>query len=167
MWPQNSHKCDNKYIFFISKMTKIIPVRQNTNNSIFLFLNQSDHKIHINVTINTFCVYLTWPKSPTWDKTLIIVSFSPRIKSDHKAHINVTINYFFISIMTKIISVRQNTNNSIFLFLNLKWPQNSHQCDNKYFYIYLTWPKSAMWDKTLMIVSFFSINQNSHQCDNK
>ena len=38
-------------------MTKITPVRQNTNNSIFFSLNQSDHKIHINVTKKyIFCI---------------------------------------------------------------------------------------------------------------
>ena len=31
--------------------------------------------------------------------------------------------------MTKISYVRQNTNNSIFHFLNKKRPQNSHQCE--------------------------------------
>ena len=43
-------------------MTKITPVRQKTNNSIFFSLNQSDHKIHLNVTKNTFFVYLKWLK---------------------------------------------------------------------------------------------------------
>ena len=35
-------------------MTKIISVKENTDNSIFLFINKNDGKIHINVTIKTF-----------------------------------------------------------------------------------------------------------------
>ena len=38
--PQNSHQCDNEYIFCISNIAKITYVRQNTNNSIYLLLNQ-------------------------------------------------------------------------------------------------------------------------------
>ena len=149
-------------------MAKITYVRQNTNNSIFFFLNQKLPQNSHQCDNKYFFVNLTWLRSPLWDKTLIIVSFFLEIKRVHKIHINVTINTFVcISNMTKITAVRQNTNSSIFLFLNQKWPQNSHQCDNKYFFIYLTWQKSALWDKTLLIVSFFSINQNSHQCDNK
>ena len=37
-------------------MTKIISVRQNTDNSIFLFINKNDQKIHINVNIITFFI---------------------------------------------------------------------------------------------------------------
>ena len=37
-------------------MAKITSVRQNTNNSIFFLEIKRVHKIHINVTINTFFI---------------------------------------------------------------------------------------------------------------
>ena len=57
--------------------------------------------------------------------------------------------------MTKITSVRQNTNNSIFHFLNKKRPQDSHQCDNEYIF--------CISNNTLIIVSISTRIKTDHK----